>query len=86
MWPAVGILLAAALALVLIDRLALWAEARGWIYWRRRKTHGGAGAVLGPVIDVFQPTYSYTVEDQRSRDIAGHNAEDADPLRRPELR
>ena len=43
--------------LVAIDRLALWAEARGWIYWRRRKPVGsqvGAavaaelGAILSP--------------------------------------
>ena len=45
------------LGLVAIDRAALWAEARGWIYWRRRKRVGGQvgaavaaelGAILSP--------------------------------------
>ena len=38
-------LLAIALALValgLLDRLGLWMEARGWIYWRRRRAQGSA--------------------------------------------
>ncbi|WP_257306426.1 hemerythrin domain-containing protein [Geothrix campi] len=38
-------LLAIALALValgLLDRLGLWMEARGWIYWRRRSAQGSA--------------------------------------------
>jgi len=30
-------------ALVALDRLALWAEARGWIYWRRTRRRTGAG-------------------------------------------
>ena len=51
------VLAAIALVLVAIDRAALWAEARGWIYWRRRKRVGsqvGAavaaelGAILSP--------------------------------------
>jgi hypothetical protein len=35
-------------ALVAVDRLLLAAEARGWIYWRRRKASPGtrAGAML----------------------------------------
>lgn len=46
-----------------IDRAALWAETRGWIYWRRRKRvgfHAGAaiagelGAVLSPAERVRQ--------------------------------
>ena len=31
-------------ALGLLDRLGLWMESRGWIYWRRRKA---SGSVLG---------------------------------------
>jgi hypothetical protein len=35
--------------LVAVDRLALWAESRGWIYWRRRQRvgfHVGAGIAM----------------------------------------
>ena len=51
------VLLAVVAVLVAIDRAALWAEARGWIYWRRRKRVGGQvgaavaaelGAILSP--------------------------------------
>lgn len=40
--------IAVAACLVVIDRLLLAAEARGWIYWRRRKASPGsaAGALL----------------------------------------
>ena len=52
------VIAAIVLALVAIDRFLLWAEARGWIYWRRRERLGsqvGAaiagelGAILSPV-------------------------------------
>lgn len=34
---AIAIILAVLVALFLVDRLALWMERRGWIYWRRSK-------------------------------------------------
>jgi hypothetical protein len=42
------IVTACAVVLFAIDRLASWAESRGWIYWRRRKASPGtrAGAML----------------------------------------
>ena len=36
MHPA-AVVLIIALAVLALDRLGLWAESRGWIYWRRRK-------------------------------------------------
>lgn len=50
----VGVVVA---GLVALDRLLLWAEERGWIYWRRKKRVGGQvgagiaaelGAILSP--------------------------------------
>jgi len=38
-----------AVVLVAVDRLALAAEARGWLYWRRRPASAGNGIV--PVWD-----------------------------------
>ena len=45
-WLAIA--LAAVACLLVIDRLLLAAEARGWIYWRHRKSSPGtaAGALL----------------------------------------
>ena len=55
------VLAAIVAALVTIDRAALWAEARGWIYWRRRKRVGsqvGAGiaAELGAILSPAERT------------------------------
>lgn len=40
-------------ALFALDRLLLWMEARGWIYWRKVKSKSSGGFLLGP--DVFDP-------------------------------
>ena len=34
--------IAVAAALLLLDRLFLWMESRGWLYYRRTKSRGGA--------------------------------------------
>jgi len=34
--------IAVAAALLLFDRLFLWMESRGWLYYRRTKSRGGA--------------------------------------------
>ncbi len=48
-------------ALFALDRLMLWMEARGWIYWRKVKRKGaGGGYLLGP--DVFDPGKRYLEE------------------------
>jgi hypothetical protein len=36
----------AAIALFALDRLFLWMEARGWIYWRKVKAKSSAGDAL----------------------------------------
>lgn len=57
-----------ALAVLALDRLGLWAESRGWIYWRRRRPEA-SGAVLNPLVDVFQPGHVHVVEAQQDRDV-----------------
>ncbi|HJV37372.1 MAG TPA: hemerythrin domain-containing protein [Geothrix sp.] len=42
-------------ALGLLDRLGLWMEARGWIYWRRRRAQGSAlGATFLELQKIFE--------------------------------
>lgn len=36
----------ATIALFALDRLFLWMEARGWIYWRKVKSKSSAGDAL----------------------------------------
>ena len=55
-------LTAAAAALFLLDRLALRAEAKGWIYWRRRKPSGSTGADLLLDVNLFDPGARHVVE------------------------
>lgn len=44
-----------AVALFVLDRLALWMEARGWIYWRRRQAKGSAiGAAMLELQDLLE--------------------------------
>lgn len=55
--------------LVLFDRLAVWAERRGWIYWRHRPGSGAGAGALGELIDVFQPSHRVVVEERRAREV-----------------
>ena len=49
--------------LVIVDRAALWAEARGWIYWRRSGRRGSAtGNVLLDIDTFFDPGARHAVE------------------------
>lgn len=50
--------------LFLLDRLLLWAEARGWIYYRRRK---GLGAGVLQEFDPATQAMKRAMEQERSR-------------------
>jgi len=53
----------AAAVLYVLDRLLLAAEARGWIYWRRRKASPGtrAGALM-ELHALLEPDRKHTAE------------------------
>ena len=65
-------------ALLAADRLCLWMESRGWIYWRRRKPDP-RGAALGAVEDVFNPAHVHTVAQRQSEERLVDVASDAGP-------
>lgn len=53
-------------ALVGFDQVALWAERKGWIYWRRREARGSADAgagMLGVMDQLFSPATRHTAEE-----------------------
>ena len=61
------------LAAFVLDRLALAAEARGWIYWRRRgPSRGAVGAAMQQIMLVFDPAPQHVLEERV------HQADDAD--------
>ncbi|MCW5695999.1 MAG: hypothetical protein KIS96_04590 [Bauldia sp.] len=60
LWP-IGI----GAALFALDRLALAAEARGWIYWRRRKPTGSGGDPM--IVDLSSLTPRRATSSRRAR-------------------
>ena len=68
--------------LLLLDRLGLWAESRGWIYWRKRRGRSLGSGVLGGMAEVFQPNQVHYVRElkreRRLSTVSGqaHGGED----------
>ena len=80
MWVLV-IVLGCAAAVLVVDRLLLAAEGRGWIYYRRRKPSARASAnALMSVLEIYKPEVHHTVEESRRADA--DEAGDDDPLDR----
>ena len=56
----------AAVCVYLLDKLALWAEARGWIYYRKRHSSGGAiGNAFLELQAFLEPSKRYVVEERK---------------------
>lgn len=51
-------------AVWIIDRVGLWLERRGYIYWRRRGRGGLSGVAVGPVVEAFAPSYKYVMQER----------------------
>ena len=56
-------LVVAVVALYGLHRLALWAEARGWIYYRtKRMPAGAAGRALMELSAIVEPEIEHVIE------------------------
>ena len=71
-------------SLFALDRLLLWMEARGWIYWRKtkRKRNGGGGAALFTLNAMFDPSIRHAAEVREEREIEDEDDGD-DESQRP---
>ena len=68
---------AAALVLWLLDRLALWAEAKGWIYWRRKKAQTGAmSSILMNLNVVTNPSAQHVIEAKEAKKLEERENDD----------
>lgn len=68
------------LGLVIIDRLLLAAERRGWIYWRRRKASvSRASSALLSIQSIFEPDREHVVEERAREEADIDVAADDDP-------
>jgi hypothetical protein len=66
----------AALTLVILDRLLLWMEGRGWIYYRRNKPAGGGSLYhMMQIHSIVDPAIREVIEakwhDEEQQDEAG---------------
>ena len=54
-------------ALYLLDRLLLWMERRGWVYWRKTKrtTGPGMGNALLEIQSLVEPAARHVLEIRR---------------------
>lgn len=72
------VLLGAAAGLILLDRLLLALERRGWIYWRRsRGSSGSLGNAMLDVQKILEPSKRHVVEERRRS--PDERPEDGDP-------
>ncbi len=68
LWILVGVA-----ALIGLDRLFLWMEAKGWVYYRKVKSKSGAGDIF-MASDVFNPGARHGMDARQEQ--AGEQDED----------
>jgi hypothetical protein len=62
----------AAVALYGLHRLALWAEGRGWIYYRTNRMPPGAGGMaMMEVGQIIEPEFEHVIEEMRGEQARG---------------
>ena len=61
-WWIIGSVAALFALAVVFDQIALWAERRGWIYWRRSKRRPSGS--LGYLETIFQPSITHVIEEE----------------------
>ena len=70
------------LALFLIDRVALWAEDRGWIYWRKKRAQTGAMSSALMDLDIItNPAAQHVVVAKDAKKFEERDNGDDDPPR-----
>ena len=63
--------------LLVIDRLALWAEARGWICWRRKKAQTGAlGSALMEMNVITNPSAQHVIDAKDAKKLEERENDD----------
>lgn len=63
------------------DRAMLWAEQRGWVYWRRNKASRSAvGSALLELQSILEPDKEHVVEERARQRGDIEQAGDDDPL------
>ena len=74
-----GAILVIGVALYVLDRLLLWMEGRGWVYWRKttRPTGPGVGIALLEMQTLVDPAARHVLELRQ--EVREDSPEPADP-------
>lgn len=74
-----GAILLIGVALYVLDRLLLWMERRGWVYWRKtkRRTGPGVGNALLEIQTLVEPAARHALELRH--EVREDSPEPADP-------
>ncbi|MGV9414370.1 DUF6191 domain-containing protein [Nocardia sp. NPDC003693] len=76
-WMVVGIVVFA----VVLDRLFVLAEVRGWVAPRGKFGSGGVAGLFGEMQALFAPSSQHTQQEIRSRELRGEQLDSgADPF------
>lgn len=74
-WTWLWVAGAAGAALLAVDRAALWAERRGWLYWRKKKSKFvGSGTNVSIAAELFQPNRAVYVQEMERKRIERQQA------------
>lgn len=80
--------LAAVLAAFLVDRLGLWLESRGWIYWRKKKASSSAvGSAILELQNIFESgkaKYVIAAKQDPKEQSPDPGGDGANPPRKPD--
>ena len=69
--------LAVCAALFALHLLAVWAENRGWIYYRKgRGRNWSAGAAAQELQSLLQPASRHVIEESKREALERHDAQD----------
>ena len=66
--------------LYLLDRLCLWLEAKGWLYYRHHQSQGGfLGSTLLELNSFLHPSVRHTIEMKQNQVQFKHCDQAGDP-------
>ena len=69
----IGIAVATVILLYAFHRLAIWAERRGWVYYRTKPRFRGSD--LGLLTEIYQPSVEHVIEERASERTRGSQDE-----------
>ena len=71
------IIIGIGVGILLFDRIGLWMEAKGWIYWRKKKSSGGGlGNAFQEMNAFLKPGTRHIIEIKKSDSKQSDNKKD----------